>query len=66
MPPVPSTATFRSSGYDSTARRIARPRWKQRLPVGGGYWMTFTQSGITRHGQAAGWPNATDSGTVSP
>ena len=34
MPPVPSTATFGSSGYDSTARRIAFPRLKQRLPVG--------------------------------
>ena len=34
--------------------------------MGGGYWMTLTASGITLHGQAAGWPYTSDSGTVRP
>src|SRR3569832_2472441 len=57
MPPVPKMTTRRSSGHDSTARRIALPRLKQRLPVGGGNCTTFTGSGMIRHGQASGWPN---------
>ena len=32
MPPVPKTMTSRSSSNDSTALRIARPRFQQRLP----------------------------------
>ena len=66
MPPVPKIMTSRSSSNDSTAFRIARPRFQQRLPVGGGYWTTLTASGITFTGHAFGWPNSSDSGTVKP
>src|SRR3954452_7190597 len=66
MPPVPNTTTRRSSLYDATALRIARPRSKQRLPVGGGYCTTFTAIGITGQGHAEGEPNARLSGTVRP
>ena len=66
MPPVPYTTTRRSSGKSSTARRIAWPSLKQRTPVGGGYWITFTHSGITLNGHSLGWPQVTDSGTVRP
>jgi hypothetical protein len=39
---------------------------KQRNPVGGGYWTTLTQIGMTLKGHARGLPQVTDSGTVSP
>ena len=45
---------------------MARPKLKQRWPVGGGYCTTLTASGMTRHGHAAGCPNTSDSGTVRP
>ena len=54
MPPVPKITTRRSSCQLSTAFLIALPSMKQRLPVGAGYWTTFTDSGITRTGQAFG------------
>ncbi len=66
MPPVPKIMTSRSSSKDSTAFRIARPRFQQRLPVGGGYWTTFTASGITFTGHSFGRPNSSDNGTVRP
>ncbi len=49
---------------DRAADRLAQ--LEQRTPVGGGYWMTFTHSGITLNGHSLAWPQVTDSGTVRP
>jgi len=46
--------TLSGSSYDATARRNARPSWRQRRPDGGGYWTTFTANGITRNGPGRG------------
>jgi hypothetical protein len=35
-------------------------------PVGGGYWMTLTASGMIRAGHLAGAPKISESGTVRP
>ena len=67
MPPVPQICTFRSSSKDSTARRIALPSVEAALARwAAGYCTTLTASGITGQGQASGWPNSSDSGTVRP
>src|SRR5256885_6976816 len=70
MPPVPQICTFRSSSKLSTARRMARPRLKQRWPDGTGYCTTLTANGITGQGQApvraSCSPHISDSGTVRP
>src|SRR6185437_14775748 len=60
MPPVPKITTRKSCGKESIALRIALPSMKQRWPVGGGYWITLTQSGITLNGHRLGWPHIGD------